>query len=141
MPFAGGVESRRRREAQVPQPLARSQSSTHSLRCSDGYTALQNAIKNKKADAAAYLRSLGALAIFHSLPALQLLDCTQMRHQKQQGRRYCIPSQYRRAGMTPPRPANRKRAVLPPRVAAAAACRHALGLRPLGPDDNGRHRE
>jgi hypothetical protein len=44
--------------------------------------------------------------------------------------------------MTPPRPANRKRAVLPPRVAAAAAaCRHALGLRPLGPDDNGRHRE
>ncbi len=35
--------------------------------------------------------------------------------------------------MTPPRPANRKRAVLPPR--AAAACRHALGLRPLGPDD------
>ena len=34
--------------------------------------------------------------------------------------------------MTPPRPANRKRAVLPPRV-AAAACRCALGLRPLGP--------
>jgi hypothetical protein len=35
--------------------------------------------------------------------------------------------------MTPRRPANRKRAVLPPRVAAAAACRYALGLRPLGP--------
>jgi hypothetical protein len=43
--------------------------------------------------------------------------------------------------MTPPRPANRKRAVPPPRVVAAAACRHALELRPLGPDDNGRHRE
>jgi hypothetical protein len=60
MPFAGGVESRCRREAKVPQPLARSQSSTHSLRCSDGYTALKYAILLKKADAAAYLRSIGA---------------------------------------------------------------------------------
>jgi hypothetical protein len=60
MPFAGGVESRRRREGQVPQPLARSQSSTHSLRCRDGDTALKNAIINNKADAAAYLRSIGA---------------------------------------------------------------------------------
>jgi ankyrin repeat protein len=59
MPFAGGVESRRRRE-KVPQPLARSQSSTHSLRCSYGYTALGWAIANNKADAAAYLRSIGA---------------------------------------------------------------------------------
>jgi hypothetical protein len=60
MPFAGGVESRRRREAQVPQPLARSQSSTHSLRCSAGKTALKCAIDYNKADAAAYLRSIGA---------------------------------------------------------------------------------
>jgi hypothetical protein len=60
MPSAGGVESRRRREEQVPQPLARSQSFTHSLRCSDGYTALKWAIQYKKADAAAYLRSIGA---------------------------------------------------------------------------------
>jgi hypothetical protein len=65
MPPAGGVESRRRREEQVPQPLARSQSSTHSLRCSDGYTALGKsalkwAIDQNKADAAAYLRSIGA---------------------------------------------------------------------------------
>jgi hypothetical protein len=61
MPCAGGVESRRRREEQVPQPLARSQSSTHSLRCSDGDdTALKWAIFYKKADAAAYLRSIGA---------------------------------------------------------------------------------
>jgi hypothetical protein len=60
MPFAGGVESRRRREEHVPQPLARSQSSTHSLRCSDGETALKYAIANSKADAAAYLRSIGA---------------------------------------------------------------------------------
>jgi hypothetical protein len=60
MPFAGGVESRRRREGQVPQPLARSQSSTHSLRCSTGYTALNWAIVNNKADVAAYLRSIGA---------------------------------------------------------------------------------
>jgi hypothetical protein len=59
MPCAGGVESRRRREDQVPQPLARSQSSTHSLRCSHG-SALKIAIINKKADAAAYLRSIGA---------------------------------------------------------------------------------
>ncbi len=59
MPPAGGVESRRRREGQVPQPLARSQSSPHSLRCSDG-TPLQNAIKYNKADVAAYLRSIGA---------------------------------------------------------------------------------
>jgi hypothetical protein len=60
MPFAGGVESRRRREGQVPQPLARSQSSAHSLRCSDGCTALKWAIDYNKADAAAYLRSIGA---------------------------------------------------------------------------------
>jgi hypothetical protein len=60
MPFAGGVESRRRREEQVPQPLARSQSSTHSPRCSYGWTALKCAINNSKADAAAYLRSIGA---------------------------------------------------------------------------------
>jgi hypothetical protein len=60
MPPAGGVESRRRREAKVPQPLARSQSSTHSLRCSDGDTALKWAIDWNKADAAAYLRSIGA---------------------------------------------------------------------------------
>jgi hypothetical protein len=60
MPFAGGVESRRRREGPVPQPLARSQSSTHSLRCSGGSTALKCAIENNKADAAAYLRSIGA---------------------------------------------------------------------------------
>ncbi len=54
--------------------------------------------------------ALGALAIFRSLPALQQKQhCTQIRHLQQQGRRYCIPSQYRRAGMTPPRPANRKR--------------------------------
>ncbi len=33
-----------------------------------------------------------------------------------------------------PRPANRKRPVHPPRV-TVAACRYALGLRPLGPDD------
>ncbi len=61
MPFAGGVASRRRREEQVPQPLARSQSSAHSLRCSDGYTALKIAIKYNKADVVAYLRSIGAL--------------------------------------------------------------------------------
>jgi hypothetical protein len=63
MPCAGGVESRRRREEHVLQPLARSQSSTHSLRCSGGDTALKwaiDAIENKKADAAAYLRSIGA---------------------------------------------------------------------------------
>jgi hypothetical protein len=60
MPCAGGVESRRRREGQVPQPLARSQSSTHSLPCSDGETALKNAIDQNKADVAAYLRSIGA---------------------------------------------------------------------------------
>jgi hypothetical protein len=60
MPCAGGVESRRGREGQVPQPLARSQSSTHTLRCSDGYTALKYAISINKADAAAYLRSIGA---------------------------------------------------------------------------------
>jgi hypothetical protein len=60
MPFAGGVESRRRREEPVPQPLARSQSSTHSLLCSNGYTALSIAIKFNMADAAAYLRSIGA---------------------------------------------------------------------------------
>jgi hypothetical protein len=60
MPPAGGVESRRRCEEQVPQPLARSQSSTHSLRCSDGKTALKLAIQQNKADAAAYLRSIGA---------------------------------------------------------------------------------
>jgi hypothetical protein len=60
MPFAGGVESRRRREEQVPQPLARSQSSTHSLRCSSGKTALKYAIELNKADVAAYLRSIGA---------------------------------------------------------------------------------
>jgi hypothetical protein len=60
MPCAGGVESRRCREEQVPQPLARSQSSAYSLRCSNGYTALKIAIINNKADAAAYLRSIGA---------------------------------------------------------------------------------
>jgi hypothetical protein len=60
MPCAGGVESRRRREGQVPQPLARSQSSTHSLRCSNGETALKYAIDRNKADVAAYLRSIGA---------------------------------------------------------------------------------
>jgi hypothetical protein len=60
MPCAGGVESRRRREAKVPQPLARSQSSTHSLRCSEGKTALKLAIEENEADAAAYLRSIGA---------------------------------------------------------------------------------
>jgi hypothetical protein len=60
MPCAGGVESRRRREEQVPQPLARSQSSTHSLPCSDGKTALKYAIDYNKADVAAYLRSIGA---------------------------------------------------------------------------------
>jgi hypothetical protein len=63
MPCAGGVESRRRREEQVPQPLARSQYSTHSLRCSDGWTALKFAIVSKidrnKADVVAYLRSIG----------------------------------------------------------------------------------
>jgi hypothetical protein len=76
--------------------------------------------------------ALGALAIFHSLPALQRRqNCTPRRREPKQGRRCCIPSQHRRAAMTPPRPANRKRAVLPPRV-AAAACRCALGLRPLG---------
>jgi hypothetical protein len=60
MPFAGGVESRRCREGQVPQPLARSQSSTHSLRCSNGNAALKYAIHCNKADVAAYLRSIGA---------------------------------------------------------------------------------
>ena len=60
MPCAGGVESRRRREGQVPQPLARSQYSTHSLRCSNGYTALKCAILENKADVIAYLRSIGA---------------------------------------------------------------------------------
>jgi hypothetical protein len=60
MPCAGGVESRRRREEQVPQPLARSQSSTHSLRCSNGWTALKYAIDFMQADVAAYLRSIGA---------------------------------------------------------------------------------
>ena len=54
--------------------------------------------------------ALGALAILHSLPVLQRRrNCTQSRHQPQQGRRCCIPSQYRRPAMTPPRPANRKR--------------------------------
>ncbi len=33
---------------------------THSLRCSEGHTALQYAINNKRADVAAYLRSIGA---------------------------------------------------------------------------------
>ena len=62
MPGARGVESRRRREDQVPQPLARSQSSTHSLRCSgERYdTALGYAMAFKQADAVAYLRSIGA---------------------------------------------------------------------------------
>jgi hypothetical protein len=60
MPCAGGVESRRRREGQVPQPLARSQSSAHSLRCSEGWTALELAIQLNNANAAAYLRSIGA---------------------------------------------------------------------------------
>ena len=60
MPCAGGVESRRRREAKVPQPLARSQYSTHSLRCSNGKTALKYAIDNNEADVVAYLRSIGA---------------------------------------------------------------------------------
>ena len=60
MPCAGGVESRRRREEQVLQPLARSQYSTHSLRCSSGWTALKYAIEQKKADVVAYLRSIGA---------------------------------------------------------------------------------
>ena len=60
MPCAGGVESRRRREGQVPQPLARSQYSTHSLRCSQGTSALKYAIDWKRADVAAYLRSIGA---------------------------------------------------------------------------------
>ena len=60
MPCAGGVESRRRREAKVPQPLARSQYSTHSLRCSYGYTALKGAIDYNHADVVAYLRSIGA---------------------------------------------------------------------------------
>ncbi len=60
VPCAGGVESRRRREAKVPQPLARSQYSTHSLRCSDGKTALKYAIEENKADVVAYLRSIGA---------------------------------------------------------------------------------
>ena len=60
MPCAGGVESRRRREGQVPQPLARSQYSTHSLRCSFGWTALKIAINYYKADVVAYLRSIGA---------------------------------------------------------------------------------
>jgi hypothetical protein len=60
MPFAGGVESRRRREAEVPQPLARSQSSTHSLRCSDGSTALKWAINQNRTDVIALLRSIGA---------------------------------------------------------------------------------
>ena len=60
MPCAGGVESRRRREGLVPQPLARSQYSTHFLRCSYGKTALKSAIKRNKADVVAYLRSIGA---------------------------------------------------------------------------------
>jgi hypothetical protein len=61
MPPAGGVERKRLREEQiVPQPLARSQSSTHSLRCSHGDTALKLAIDRNKADVAAYLRSIGA---------------------------------------------------------------------------------
>ena len=94
MPCAGGVESRRRREGQVPQPLARSQYSTHSLRCSDGWTALKWANSNHMADVAAYLRSIGAP------------ECR--------------------------RPAPPTVNALPPRV-AAAACRYALGLRPLGP--------
>ena len=55
--------------------------------------------------------ALGALAILHSLPALQRWqNCTQKRHRRKQGRRCCIPAQYRRPAMTPPRPANRKRA-------------------------------
>ena len=55
--------------------------------------------------------ALGALAIFHSLPALQCRqDCTQIRHRPKRGRRCCIPAQHRRPAMTPPRPANRKRA-------------------------------
>ena len=58
MPCAGGVESRRRREGQVPQPLARSQSSTHSLRCSDGKTALKWAIDQSKADVVAVLEGV-----------------------------------------------------------------------------------
>ncbi len=65
MPCAGGVESGRRREGQVPQPLARSQSSTHSLRCSNGWTALKHATENQtvyqnKAAVVAYLRCIGA---------------------------------------------------------------------------------
>ncbi len=65
--------------------------------------------------------ALGALAIFHSLPALQLRhNCTQIRHRPRQGRRCCIPSQHRRDAMTPPRPANRKRAVLPLRLLLCA---------------------
>ena len=76
--------------------------------------------------------ALGALAIFHSLPALQRrLDCTQKRHLPQPCRRYCIPSQYRRPAMTPPRPANRKRASSSRRRRRLP--RYALGLRPLGP--------
>ena len=94
VPCAGGVESRRRREGQVPQPLARSQYSTHSLRCRDGDTALQCAINRTKADGVAYLRSIGA----------------------PEGRRPAPPTVN----------------ALPPRV-AAAACRYALGLRPLRP--------
>jgi len=55
--------------------------------------------------------ALGALAILHSLPALQQWHyCTQNRYRQQQGRRCCIPAQCRRPAMTPPRPANRKRA-------------------------------
>ncbi len=77
--------------------------------------------------------ALGALAIFRSLPALQRrLDCTRTRHPTKQCQRCCIPSQYRRAAMTPPRPAHRKRAVPPPRVAAAAAaCRSTPRQRAL----------
>jgi hypothetical protein len=61
VPCAGGVESKRRRVWRVPQPLARSQSSAHSLRCSDGRnTALKYAILNNRVDVAAYLRSIGA---------------------------------------------------------------------------------
>ncbi len=43
------------------QPLERSPSSTHSLRCSDGFTVLQKAMMiDDGKPAVAYLRSIGA---------------------------------------------------------------------------------
>jgi hypothetical protein len=44
--------------------------------------------------------ALPPLTIFHSLYALQRLDCTQMGHPRQTRQSRCIPAQHRRTGMT-----------------------------------------